>query len=61
VPAKANLGRRRGVFASVPFGPTPVNAERFAMPGASVVGGGVDVGDGDCDISTWKTRGRDLP
>jgi len=60
VPAKANLGRRKGIFASVPFGPTPVNAERFTTPGASVVGG-VDVGDGDCDISTWKTRGRGLP
>lgn len=30
------------------------------MPRVCALGVGVDVGDGDCDMSTWKTRGRGL-
>ena len=49
--AKASLGRKRGVFASVPFGVTPADSGGVTMPEADAFRVDVDEGDGDCAMT----------
>ena len=56
VPAKASLGRKRGVLIAVGFAGVPTESGGIAILGAGTSGVGVDVGDGDRDMVKHRSR-----